>query len=118
MPYNILIGMAAPFHAQLGYSMCHMAIMQFEKRNFRGIELDVVTGHPQHSLLFLGTQVAGVAGLQSPKYAVRDYLHRSASAREKAGIQIRDCMGKVGNLPTLSEEAVRAVLTYPRWRDT
>jgi prophage antirepressor-like protein len=44
--------------------------MQFEKRNFMGIELDVLTGHPEHDLLFVATQVARAAGLKDPKGAV------------------------------------------------
>lgn len=30
------------------------------------IELDVLTGHPDHDLLFVATQVARAAGLKSP----------------------------------------------------
>ncbi|WP_426101430.1 BRO-N domain-containing protein [Pseudomonas sp. PSPC3-3] len=41
-------------------------VMQFEKRNFMGIELDVLTGHPGHDLLFVATQVARAAGLKNP----------------------------------------------------
>lgn len=41
----------------------------FEKRNFMGIELDVLVGHPEHDLLFVATQVARAAGLKSPHYS-------------------------------------------------
>mgnify|MGYP001566186774 CR=1 FL=1 len=41
----------------------------FEKRNFMGIELDVLVGHPEHELLFVATQVARAAGLKSPHYS-------------------------------------------------
>ncbi|VFB19367.1 Uncharacterised protein [Pseudomonas fragi] len=34
----------------------------FEKRNFMGVELDVIVGHPEHDLLFVATQVARAAG--------------------------------------------------------
>ena len=44
--------------------------MKFEKRNFMGIELDVLVGHPQHDLLFVATQVARAAGLKNPSHAV------------------------------------------------
>lgn len=43
--------------------------MQFEKRNFMGIELDVLTGHPEHDLLFVATQVARAAGLKNASHA-------------------------------------------------
>jgi prophage antirepressor-like protein len=37
----------------------------FEKRNFMGIELDVLVGHPEHELLFVVSQVARAAGLKA-----------------------------------------------------
>lgn len=40
------------------------------QRNFMGIELDVLVGHPEHELLFLGTQVARAAGLKDPKSSI------------------------------------------------
>ena len=43
--------------------------MVFEKRNFMGIELDVLVGHPEHDLLFVATQVARAAGLKNPSHA-------------------------------------------------
>lgn len=49
--------------------------MKFEKRNFMGIELDVLVGHPEHDLLFVATQVARAAGLKNPSHAVANY-HR------------------------------------------
>ena len=44
--------------------------MNFEKRNFMGIELDVLVGHPEHRLLFIATQVARAAGLKFPSQSV------------------------------------------------
>lgn len=49
--------------------------MQFEKRNFMGIDLDVLTGHPEHDLLFVATQVARAAGLKNPSHAVSAFGH-------------------------------------------
>lgn len=43
--------------------------MKFEKRNFMGIELDVLVGHPEHDLLFVATQVARATGLKNPSQA-------------------------------------------------
>lgn len=42
--------------------------MIFEKRNFMGIELDVLVGHPEYDLLFVATQVARAAGLSNPSH--------------------------------------------------
>lgn len=44
----------------------------FEKRNFMGIELDVLVGHPEHDLLFVATQVARAAGLKDPANLVSE----------------------------------------------
>ena len=55
--------------------------MKFEKRNFMGIELDVLVGHPEHELLFVATQVARAAGLKNPSHAVSNY-QRCAGAPE------------------------------------
>ncbi|GLH35680.1 hypothetical protein BR1R5_50690 [Pseudomonas sp. BR1R-5] len=38
-----------------------------------GIELDVLVGHPEHDLLFMGTQVARCAGLKNPHHAVSNW---------------------------------------------
>ncbi len=47
--------------------------MKFEKRNFMGIELDVLVGHPGHDLLFIVSQVARNAGLKDPSNAVANF---------------------------------------------
>ena len=44
--------------------------MQFIKEKFMGIELDILTGHPDHDILFIATQVARAAGLKDPSGAV------------------------------------------------
>ncbi|OEC34870.1 hypothetical protein A7D25_12265 [Pseudomonas sp. 21C1] len=46
--------------------------MRFEKRNFMGIELDVLVGHPEHDLIFVATQVATASGLANPRQSVRN----------------------------------------------
>ena len=38
-----------------------------------GIELDVLVGHPEHDLLFLGTQVARAAGLKNPSHGITNF---------------------------------------------
>lgn len=43
------------------------------QRNFMGIELDVLVGHPEHELLFVATQVARAAGLKNPYNAAFNY---------------------------------------------
>lgn len=52
--------------------------MKFEKRNFMGIELDVLVGHPEHGLLFVANQVARAAGLKS-RNAVCNFKHNSGA---------------------------------------
>lgn len=44
--------------------------MQFVKQSFMGIELDILTGHPEHDILFIATQVARAAGLKAPADSV------------------------------------------------
>jgi prophage antirepressor-like protein len=57
--------------------------MKFVKQRFMGIELDILTGHPEHGLLFIATQVARAAGLKDPKNSIR--LSR---ANHKAGLYL------------------------------
>lgn len=59
--------------------------MQFEKRNVMGIELDVLTGHPEHKRLFIVSQVARNTGLKDPANAVANY---KASKRCNVAIQL------------------------------
>ena len=55
--------------------------MKFEKRNFMGIELDVLVGHPEHELLFMATQAALAAGLKHAKQSVGQYLKRHSEVQ-------------------------------------
>lgn len=55
--------------------------MKFEKRNFMGIELDVLVGHPEHDLLFMATQAALAAGLKHAKQSVGQYLKRHSEVK-------------------------------------
>lgn len=50
--------------------------MKFEKRNFMGVELDVLVGHPEHDLLFIATQAMRVSGLKDPASRIRDSKRR------------------------------------------
>ncbi|WP_268796625.1 BRO-N domain-containing protein [Pseudomonas huanghezhanensis] len=68
--------------------------MQFEKRNFMGIELDVLVGHPEHDLLFVATQVARAAGLKNPKNLTQAF--KSAAGT----LQVREVQPKVPNFGT------------------
>lgn len=67
--------------------------MQFEKRNFMGIELDVLTGHPEHDLLFVATQVARAAGLKSPGTAIQAF-HSSTVGFETQLTTLRSSIAK------------------------
>lgn len=57
--------------------------MKFEKRNFMGIELDVLVGHPEHDLLFVATQVARAAGLKNPSASINQFHN------VKQGVQLQ-----------------------------
>jgi prophage antirepressor-like protein len=57
--------------------------MKFEKRVFMGIELDVLVGHPEHELIFVGQQIARAAGLKDPSESVRH-----ERLKRHAGIQL------------------------------
>ncbi|WP_165674747.1 MULTISPECIES: BRO family protein [Pseudomonas] len=61
--------------------------MKFEKRNFMGIELDVLVGHPDYRMLFIATQIAKASGLRDPKSSVR--LHR---LHHRAGVYLKDVL--------------------------
>lgn len=77
-----------------------MAAMQFEKRNFMGVELDVLTGHPGHELLFIATQVARAAGLQNPSSAVGNFKASKACAMHRTlGDTIGTYSIPVGSIP-------------------
>lgn len=45
--------------------------MKFIKQSFMGIELDILTGHPEHDVLFIASQAAKAAGLKNPKSGVQ-----------------------------------------------
>lgn len=47
--------------------------MQFERRQFAGMPLDILVGHPEHELLFIASQVATAAGLKDPGASVKQY---------------------------------------------
>ena len=64
--------------------------MRFEKRNFMGIDLDVLVGHPEHELLFVATQVARTAGLKNPNHAVSNWRR---GLDEPVGLTLRDAIG-------------------------
>ncbi|TMU78832.1 hypothetical protein FGA82_16525 [Pseudomonas fluorescens] len=74
--------------------------MQFEKRNFMGIELDVLTGHPGHDLLFVATQVARAAGLKNPSSAVGNFkASKACSMHRTLGETIVSYSNQVGEIP-------------------
>lgn len=64
--------------------------MKFEKRNFMGIELDVLVGPPEFELLFLGTQVTREAGLKDPKSSIYHACQKLKDGR-LLDTQVEDC---------------------------
>lgn len=63
--------------------------MKFEKRNFMGIELDVLVGHPEHEFLFVATQVARAAGLKNPKSSVQ-YIKSAGGNLQAKELKVQD----------------------------
>jgi prophage antirepressor-like protein len=60
--------------------------MQFEKRKFMGIELDVLVGHPEHDLLFVATQTARAAGLKDGASSVTQARRYHAAGQSLAAL--------------------------------
>ena len=65
----------------------------FEKRNFMGIELDVIVGHPEHDLLFVATQVARAAGLKNPAGNASDFA--KVMRKQNQGITLLDVASQI-----------------------
>lgn len=65
----------------------------FEKRNFMGIELDVLVGHPEHDLLFVATQVARAAGLKNPAVSASDFA--KVMRKQNQGITLLDVASQI-----------------------
>ena len=61
-------------------------------RNFMGIELDVLVGHPEHDLVFFGVQIAKAAGLKDPSGAVMAY-RQTKDAKEEPKLSLGGLMG-------------------------
>lgn len=51
--------------------------LEVNKLSFFGVELDVITGHPEYELLFVASQVAAAAGLKNPSHAVSSFIKTS-----------------------------------------
>jgi len=65
-----------------------------------GIELDVLVGHPEHELVFLGTQAAYAAGLPLAKDNVTKYIKRQAPEAFKLGQLVGEDKKSSLNLPS------------------
>jgi prophage antirepressor-like protein len=61
------------------------------QRNFMGIELDVLVGHPEHELVFFGVQVASSAGIKDASGAVMSY-RQSKVGKEAAKLTLGGLM--------------------------
>lgn len=60
--------------------------MRFEKRNFMGIQLDVLVGHPDHDLLFIAKQVGEAAGLVDARQHLRKIAAKMTHLRVSEAI--------------------------------
>ncbi|MGA6108234.1 BRO family protein [Pseudomonas solani] len=65
--------------------------MKFLKQSFMDIELDILTGCPEHGILFIATQVARVAGLKSASQSVAHVRTRNTAGHLLHEIQ-GDCI--------------------------
>ncbi|SDS86580.1 BRO family, N-terminal domain [Halopseudomonas litoralis] len=83
--------------------------MQFTKQSFMGIELDILTGHPEHDILFIATQVARAAGLKNPKST---RLSAMKTLEGKGFLQLNSLESKVQDFDTLNPN-----IGTNRWRD-
>lgn len=61
--------------------------MKFVKQSFMGMELDILTGHPEHDILFIATQVARASGLKDSKGSVNQ-----ARRFHKSGMQMQEAL--------------------------
>lgn len=86
-------------------------MMKFEKRNFMGIELDVLVGHPEHDLLFVATQVARSAGLKDPSNAVS--VFRTNNAGVTGAFQWRGVLASA--LDPIQDHPTSRVLQANSW---
>jgi hypothetical protein len=87
--------------------MANYPALQYEKRNFMGIELDVLGSHPEHDLLFIANQVAHAAGLKDASHSTRNAakLYVGFRALELLGEQ-RSLMRSEGiHAPTIRRSA-------------
>lgn len=86
--------------------------MKFEKRNFMGIELDVLVGHPEHDILFIATQVARAAGLKNPSAAAYGYqVSEACSVNIRLG-EIATNGDYIGSLPVSPNGCTYKSSTY------
>ncbi|QRN34921.1 BRO-N domain-containing protein [Pectobacterium brasiliense] len=81
-----------------------MNTLNVSTMTFAGLKLDVITGHPDHELLFKATQVARAAGLKDAAATVRRFVGKDDS---KNTLKVSDLESKVDNLAILKD--------CPRW---
>ena len=87
--------------------------LRIEKRNFCGVDLDIILGHPDHEVLFFATQAATATGLADPKNTVQNTKERLSAS--KNALQIKDLAPLVEDLSTL--KTLSNSLGHPRWRE-
>ncbi|MCE0999536.1 MULTISPECIES: BRO family protein [Pseudomonas] len=97
--------------------------LQFSSMKGPGLDLMVITGHPEHEILFVATQVLNQAGLKDGKRQIQRY-------KEAEGMyQIKDLISQVSKLPPSSITSIEhdhslapfvsacKALIGPRWKD-
>lgn len=97
--------------------------LRFEPMQGPGLDLTVITGHPEHELLFVATQVLNQAGLKDGKRQIQRYK------KAEGMYQIRDIIAEVSTLdakdittiehghPVAPFVSACKGLIGPRWKD-
>lgn len=69
--------------------------LKVSKLSFFGVELDVITGHPDYELLFVASQVAAAAGLKNPSHAVSQFLRGNFTETALKFNTLHRCLSKL-----------------------
>lgn len=84
--------------------------MQFERRQFAGMPLDILVGHPEHELLFVATQVARAPGLKDPSTSIQNVKKVSAAGHMYLSSLLDNLSGSLPKEPNGYSLRVNTVL--------
>lgn len=80
--------------------------LQVNTTTFAGVDLKVITGHPEHALLFIAKQVADAAGLKDASKSISKFFKLKGN---EGPIKVSDL-----NVWTNSQDTIEAIIDYPR----